>query len=85
MVTINQDLSIKVSVADDHPGRNDVMLNISGTPGSVICVSPEQARRLALELVQAVYKAEVRHNLQNAQETKPRSLGLATPKVLQLR
>lgn len=85
MIMINQDLSIRVSVADDHPGCNDVLLNISGALGPVISVSPEQARRLALELVQAVYKAEVRHNLQNSQETKTRSLGLASPKVLQLR
>jgi hypothetical protein len=85
MITINHDLSIKVSVADEHQGRNDVLLDISGALGSVICVSPEQARRLALELVQAVYKAEVRHNLQNSQETKARPRVVATPKVLQLR
>jgi hypothetical protein len=91
MITINQDLSIKVSVADGQKGDNEVLLKISGTLGPVICVSPEQARRLALELVQAVSKAETRHNLQTLheakrpQETKSRSLGLVNPKVLQLR
>jgi len=85
MITINQNLSIKVSLADSVQGGNEVLLNISGTLGPVICVSPEQARRLALELVQAVSKAETRHNLQTSQETKGRSLGLASPNILQLR
>lgn len=91
MITINQDLSVKVSVADGHQGGNKVLLNISGGLGPVICVSPEQARRLALELVQAVSKADIRHNLQTSQETKKsqetksRSLGLVNPEVLQLR
>jgi len=85
MITINQDLSIKVSLADGHQGGNEVLLNISGALGPVICVSPEQARHLALELVQAVSKAEIRHNLQHSQETNSHPLGLANPNFLQLR
>lgn len=84
MITVNRNLSIDVSLAGDNQGGNNVLLNLSGTTGSVICVSPHQARCLALELIEAVHKAEVRHSLNKSQAIKSRPVGMVKNKFLQL-
>jgi len=79
MITLGQNLSIHVSVADASHGDSNVLLSVSGTPGQVICVSPEQARRLALELVQAVQRADIRLSLQQPREMQIRAIGRENP------
>jgi hypothetical protein len=63
MTPSDPDLSIAVSLADDSRGSSDVRLDISGALPRVICVRPEQARRLALDLVQAVQRLDIRIKL----------------------
>jgi hypothetical protein len=84
MIAVNRNLSIDVSLAGDNQGRNNVLLSLSGTTGPVICVSPEQARCLALELIDAVHKAEVRLSLDKSQATKSRPAGAVKNNILQL-
>jgi hypothetical protein len=79
MITPDRNLSIEVSLADASHGNSSVLLRVSGTPGQVICVSPEQARRLALELVQAVQRADIRLSLQQPREMQIRAIGLENP------
>jgi len=83
MIAVNQNLSIGVSLAGDNQGRNNVLLSISGTSGPVISVSPEQARCLALELIEAVHKAEVRLSLDKSRAKKSRPAGVAKNEVMQ--
>lgn len=90
MINVNRNLSIGVSLGGDNQGPNNVLLSISGSIGPVICVSPEQARSLALELIDAVHKAEVRLSLDKSQATKkPKAIKSRPPaaagnKILQL-
>jgi len=81
MSTTDPDPSIVVSLADDSHSIGNVRLNISGALSQVICVSPEQARRLALELVQAVQRLDIRLRLQEPQEmvVHPAGLEQCTP------
>jgi len=76
MTAPDQDLSIAVSVADGSHGTDNVRLNISGALPQVICVSQEQARRLALELVQAVQRLDIRLKLQEPQHIHVHPAGL---------
>jgi hypothetical protein len=75
MITPDRNMSIEVSLADADPGNGHVLLKVSGTPGQVICVSPEQARSLALKLVQAVQRADIRLNLQEPGERQIHPVG----------
>jgi len=76
MTAVDPDLSIDVSLADDSHNIGNVRLNISGARSQVICVSPEQARRLALELVQAVQRLDIRLKLQEPRDIPVHPRGL---------
>lgn len=51
----------QVSIDEAADGR--VRLTLAGDPARVFSFTPSQARALASELIQAVYKAEVRQSL----------------------
>lgn len=63
MTQVNLDLQFAVSLNDCAEG-DCVRIEISGVEDSVFLLSPQQARTFASELIQTVYRAEVKNSLQ---------------------
>lgn len=70
MTQVNQDMQFTVSLNDCEEG-DCVKIEISGAEGSVLLLSPRQARAFASELIQTVYRAEVKNSLQKKQLSVP--------------
>lgn len=64
MIEIKPGQTIGVSAEDDERQDNAILLSLAGSPDGTLSLTPDQARRLATELIEAVHKAEVRRSLQ---------------------
>lgn len=60
---------VKFSVAPQSCGEEGdcIQVNISGEQSVALCLTPQQARALASDLIQTVYRAEVKNSLLNTQ------------------
>ncbi len=57
-------MNIEVSLAEASREEECVKIAFSDAPEQVLSLTPQQARALASELIQTVYKAEVKTSLQ---------------------
>lgn len=71
--------NIEVSLAEAGREGECVKIAFSGAPDQVLSLTPQQARVLASELIQTVYKAEVKTSLQRNQ----RQVAPAAERVVQ--
>ena len=67
MKQANQDAKFEVSLQACDEG-DCLKIEISGDQSMVIFLSPSQARTFASELIQTVYRAEVKNSLQNTKK-----------------
>ena len=66
MVNIDQDLKIEVALDDSEESKNSVRIAFHGdAPGSLVSLSPSDARALASEIIETVHRAEVKRKLKN--------------------
>lgn len=70
---------ISIEVAADEAGGDRVRIAFGGAAEQVLYFTPQQARAFASELIQTVYRAEVRTSLQR----KQRSAAPAAERVVQ--
>lgn len=63
MIEINSDMAIAISLTDGARGDNNILISLSESEGDALSLTPDQARRFATELIEAVNKAEVRRTL----------------------
>ena len=61
-MSINE-LNIEVSLSEADREADCVKISFNGAPDQVLSLTPQQARALASELIQQVYKAEVKTSL----------------------
>jgi len=66
MTELGPDFKIEISLNSAEPGSHNVMLTLPAGHCPVVNLSTQQARTLANEIIKAVNKAEVRTNLQTA-------------------
>lgn len=66
MIELGPDFKIDISLNNAEPGSHNVMLTLPAGHCPVVYLSTQQARALANEIIKAVNKAEVRTNLQTA-------------------
>lgn len=77
MTQINQNLNIAIALQECGEQGDCVKVRL-GESGTDLFLSPEQARKLASELIQTVYRAEVKTSLKKAPTTAS-PLSLVTP------
>lgn len=70
MTQLNQDLQFAVSLYDCEEG-DCVKIELMDDHGTVLMLSPQQARAFASELIQTVYRAEVKNSLHRKQQAAP--------------
>ncbi len=75
----SQVTKVQVKLATTEDGQDRVALSLHGTDGTVLTLTPSQARALATDLITAVNRAEVKANLKvspnlwrRAGESRPR-------------
>lgn len=66
MIELEPDFKIEISLDNVELGSHNVMLTLPAGHCPVVHLSTQQARTLANEIIKAVNKAEVRTNLQTA-------------------
>lgn len=64
MIQIDQESRINVSVSDANSGTGNVIVAFNAAQTCELHLTPLQARALAMELIQAVHRSEVRSSLQ---------------------
>ena len=67
MTEANQDMKFDVSLYGCDDG-DCLKIEIAGAQNMVLFLSPHQARAFASELIQTVYRAEVKNSLQKKQQ-----------------
>jgi len=67
MTQLNQDTEFNVTLYTCEEG-DCVKIELNGAQKSVILLTPQQARAFASELIQTVYRAEVKNSLQRKQD-----------------
>lgn len=67
-----QDIQFAVSLFDCKEG-DCVKLEITGAQAATFVLTPQQARAFASDLIQTVYRAEVKNSLQKKQATPGRA------------
>ena len=70
MTQVHQDTKFEVSLYDCEEG-DCVKIELIGTEGSVLLLTPQQARAFASELIQTVYRAEVKNSIHKKQQATP--------------
>jgi len=79
MATTSNGFDIEISLGESGQTDECVKVAFAGDGGQTVYLSPQQAREFASELIQTVYRAEVKGSLQRGQKRQP-----ATPEnVLQ--
>ncbi len=68
MTQLNQDTQFDVSLYNCEEG-DCVKIIVTGDQEAVILLTPQQARAFASELIQTVYRAEVKNSLQKKQDS----------------
>ena len=66
MTQLNQDTQFDVTLYNCEEG-DCVKIELSGAQETVLLLTPQQARAFASELIQTVYRAEVKNSLQKKQ------------------
>lgn len=66
MIELGPDFKIEISLNKAEPGSHNLMLTLPAGHCPVVHLSTQQARTLANEIIKAVNKADVRTNLQTA-------------------
>lgn len=66
MVELNNGAKIEIALSDSGIGQNSILLTLPLGYCPVAQLTPQQARMLANEIIRVVNKAEVRANLQQA-------------------
>ena len=66
MIELGPDFKIDIALINTEPGSHNLMLTLPPGHCPVVHLSTQQARTLANEIIKAVNKAEVRNNLQTA-------------------
>jgi len=64
------EIQFAVSLFDCKEG-DCVKIEISGAQDAVLMLSPQQARAFASELIQTVYRAEVKNSINKKQQATP--------------
>jgi len=68
MAQLNQDTQFDVTLYSCDEG-DCVKIELTGAQETVMLLTPQQARAFASELIQTVYRAEVKNSLQRKQES----------------
>ena len=63
MIQIDQESQIAVSIGDANSGTGNVIVTLNAAQSSQLHLTPLLARALAMELIQAVHRSEVRGSL----------------------
>jgi hypothetical protein len=63
LIQIDQESQIGVSVSDANSGKSSVIVTLNALKSTELHLTPLQARALAMELIQAVHRSEVRGSL----------------------
>ena len=67
MALMTQDVQFTITPQSCGEEGDCIQVQISGEQSAVLCLTPQQARVLASDLIQTVYRAEVKNSLQNNQ------------------
>jgi hypothetical protein len=76
MTQINQNLNIAIALQECGDEGDCVKLHLGDAAGDLF-LSPAQARMLASELIQTVYRAEVKTSLKKRPELSTTAVGLS--------
>ena len=68
MTQLNQDTQFDVTLYNCEEG-DCVKIELTGAQETVMLLTPQQARAFASELIQTVYRAEVKNSLQRKQDS----------------
>lgn len=68
MAQMNQDTQFDVTLYNCEEG-DCVKIELTGAQETVMLLTPQQARAFASELIQTVYRAEVKNSLQRKQDS----------------
>ena len=68
MAQLNQDTQFDVTLYSCEEG-DCVKIELTGAQETVMLLTPQQARAFASELIQTVYRAEVKNSLQRKQDS----------------
>ncbi len=63
MIEIKRDQTIDVTVGDEEREDSNILVSLCGSLNAAFALTPDQGRRLAMELIEAVHKVEVRRSL----------------------
>lgn len=63
MAQTPQDLKFTITPQSCGEAGDCIQLQISGEQSVVLCLTPQQARAMASDLIQTVYRAEVKNSL----------------------
>ncbi len=72
MALLTQDVKFTITPQSCGEEGDCIRVEISGEQSVVLCLTPQQARVMASDLIQTVYRAEVKNSLQGSQR---RSIG----------
>lgn len=67
MAKVTQDVKFKISPQSCGNAEECIEVQISGEQNVVLYLTPQQARAMASDLIQTVYRTEVKNSLQNTQ------------------
>jgi hypothetical protein len=67
MAQLNQDTQFDVALYSCEEG-DCVKIELTGAQSAVMLLTPQEARAFASELIQTVYRAEVKNSLQRKQD-----------------
>lgn len=67
MALMTQDVKFTITPQNCGEEGDCIQVQISGEQSLVLCLTPQQARALASDLIQTVYRAEVKNSLQSNQ------------------
>ncbi|MBT9613765.1 MAG: hypothetical protein IV108_10940 [Burkholderiales bacterium] len=75
MALMTQDVKFTITPQSGGEEGDCIQVQISGEQNVVLCLTPQQARAMASDLIQTVYRAEVKNSLQTSQR---KSIGAKT-------
>ncbi|MEK6663944.1 MAG: hypothetical protein AABY73_08790 [Pseudomonadota bacterium] len=67
MALLTQDVKFTITPQSCGEEGDCIQVQISGEQSVVLCLTPQQARAMASDLIQTVYRAEVKNSLQSSQ------------------
>ncbi|MDP1682507.1 MAG: hypothetical protein Q8L39_12130 [Burkholderiales bacterium] len=67
MALLTQDVKFTITPQSCGEEGDCIQVQISGEQSVVLCLTPQQARAMASDLIQTVYRAEVKNSLLSSQ------------------